>query len=376
MHLLHIETNSKDFHQIIKMTSTEILKRIREIQNKNDRHFFAKGLFPSFRKHPILKKNIPDDNIFFSASIVYILNTLTPYLSDEEKDIVTQIHADLKPNFKYYSDNPDRNSFNFWKKEPYKHFPNGSTFSKLHKFILPDDIDTTSLIQLTIPSAQSVAFKTKDSISDHANLVTHQIKNGHRSLRTHKAYSTWFGKNMPIEFDICVLSNLFLWIHKHQFNLNKNDLDSLKLIEVSILDSLYFKSSYKSAPEYPQISIIFYHIARMISTTQYLVNCKEKLISDIKYIYSKTNDPFQLMILSSSLYKLDHSCAINKTTYLSPDTINHWWFTAGLLSTCSSPLIQSIASSPLFHYRFYCPAFNLALYLENELLKYLYNDRN
>jgi len=353
------------------MTTLEILQKIRDIQNSSDPRYFNHGIIPSYRSNPILRNKIPDDNIFCSASLLYILNTLEPYFSKDELLLKSEIGRDIISNFKFYTNKPERNSYNFWRKEPHKHFPNGSIFSKLNKFVLPDDIDTTSIIQLCNGINYNEAIKTKKSICLHANLNKKQIKNGHKNLRHFKAYSTWFGEYMPIEFDLCVLSNLFLWIHKYDYKLNNYDTESLNLIEKSISESLYIKSAYLSSPEYPNVSIILYHLARLISSTNYLDHCKNKLINDIHKVYSKTSNQFELILLSSSLIKLGSlpDSIKTKKDSLSPEILTHWWFTAGFLSTSCNPIIKKIAPMPLFHYRFYCPAFALALLIENITLK-------
>ncbi len=352
------------------MTTLEILRKIREIQVNADQSFFNKGIIPSYRKNSYLNKHIPDDNIFFSASLLYILQSLSQYLNPEEKKIISEINSDIVSNFKYYTNKQERNSYNFWRKEPNRHFPNGSIFCKLNKFILPDDIDTTSLVQLTNNLSYKEALKTKLSICKHANLVNNQIKNGHTILKDLKAYSTWFGVNMPIEFDVCVLSNLFLWIQKYNFDFNQYDTESLKLIEVTISQSLYFKSAFKSSPEYPEKCIILYHLSRLLSTTGYLEHCKNKLINDIISLLKNTKDQFDILLLSSSLIKLNvlPDITITKDLSLQPDILNRWWFTAGFLSSSGNPVINKIAPLDLFHYRFYSPAFNLALFLENKIL--------
>ncbi len=354
------------------MTRTEILHKIREIQINSDKRFFAKGIFPSYRRNPLLNKNIPDDNIFFSASIIYVINSLMSNFTYEEKRIATLIINDLIPNFPHYNNQPVRNSYNFWKKEPGKHFPNGCLYSKYDKFVLPDDIDTTSMVQLCLQPSYTEAYKTKIALAKHANLVKHRILNGHKEFRSYKAYSTWFGENMPIEFDVCVLSNLFLWINKYDFKLNNFDLDSLKLIEATILNSLYFKSAFKSAPEYPNTCIILYHIARLISSTDYLTHCKQKLIIDINQKIKLTTSSFEYILLINALFKLNHIPHTIKDVNISPEIINNWWFTAAMLSSNGNALVQKIAPFALFHYRFYCPAFNLAIFLEYKILRYIH----
>ncbi|MCW3806004.1 hypothetical protein [Plebeiibacterium marinum] len=350
------------------METTEILLKIREIQKNADKKFFNQGIFPSYRQNILTRRKIADDNIFFSASILYILDSYTHLYNEKELKIYSDIKKEVTQNFDFYTNKPNRNSFNFWRKENGKHFPNGPVFSKLAKFKLPDDIDTTSLIQLCKKPPYKYALKTKQAIPNHANTVKLKIKNGHKSLQHLKAYSTWFGNNMPIEFDVCVLSNLFLWINEYNFDLNQHDLDSLKLLETTICESLYFKSPFHSSPEYPNASIILYHLARLIAKTNYLNKYRSKLVGDIIKLKNQTKDAFQLLILNSSLSKLGIYTNNANTNELMPNLSNHWWFTAGLLSIYGNSIIQKIAPWSIFHFRFVCPALNLSLLLENKLI--------
>jgi hypothetical protein len=347
------------------MHRIDILQKIREQQTSSDNRYFNQGLFPSFRTNQALGITRADNNIFFSISTLYILNSIQPYLQNKEKQIIAKIKDDLLPNLRDYTNKPERNSFNFWPKEAHKHFPNGMCLHHFEKFKLPDDIDTTSIAQLVEPIQKKEAFKTKQAICAHANLVNKRIKNGHPQFYHLKAYSTWFGENMPIEFDICVLSNYLLWLNFYGFEHNEYDKASIHLIEQNIEQSLYFKSPFKSAPEYPKTAIILYHLARVISTTPYLQKQKDKVVQDLKYEFKNTQNQFFKMITSSSLLKLGIKTKQLSPHQLSPYFTKQWWFTAGLLSVYSYPIIQTIAPKNAFHFRFYCPAFNLSLLLEN-----------
>ncbi|MGQ1784210.1 hypothetical protein [Saccharicrinis sp. GN24d3] len=287
--------------------------------------------------------------------------------TEEEKNIFQEIEKELLPNLPYYTNNPDRNSFNFWQKDKNKHFPNGRLLNRFGKFKLPDDIDTTSLAQMVAGTEYQEALKTKKVLPDHANLHRYRILNGHKQLDRYKAYSTWFGENMPIEFDVCVLSNYLLWVNHFGFELNKNDQDCIGLLCETVENALYFKSGFKSAPEYPKTEVILYHLARTASNTPFLHKVKPKLTEDIQTVYLKTWHPFGQMLLQSSLLKLGVK-RDTKTRIFSKYVEDYWWFTAGLLSVYSNPLIQRIASNSLFHFRFVCPAFNYALILENQIL--------
>ncbi len=211
--------------------------------------------------------------------------------------------------------------------------------------------------------------KTKSALPNHANTIQNTIRNGHKELRHYRAYSTWFGEKMPIEFDVCVLSNYLLWLHHYNFKLNEYDISTIELIKQTINDSLYLKSPFKSAPEYPTIAIILYHLVRTTSTTPYLSKCKDKLINDTLNTYNNTSRHFEKLILSSSLKKLNIEVpSLSYKENILEETNKFWWFTAGFLSSYSSFPLSWFAPNPAFHFRFTCPAFNLCLLYENMVL--------
>ncbi len=363
------------------MQQIEILQKIKNIQSNADPKFFSNGLFPSYRKNMVSGLSHQDDNLFFSVSIVYILKTLYSKVSKEEQHIIKDIQKQLLPNIHAYSNKPERYSYNFWKKQKNKHFPNGILVNHINKFKLPDDIDTTSLTHLAFDFPYSKSAKTKSELRTHINTINKTIQNGHREIRKYKAYSTWFGVNMPIEFDICVLSNLLLWISHYNFELNKYDKDTIELVQYSIENSLYFKSPFKSAPEYPKKAVILYHLSRAATETPFLINNKEKLISDLTHQINKTTFNFEKIILRSSLLKLDTNIIHQKNSISNilvdiQELNQYWWFTAGFLSVYSTFPFPLLAPLSLFHFRFFCPAFNLSLLYENIVLSSGYKKIN
>ncbi len=358
------------------MNRLQILQRIREQQENSNQQYFSKGIFPSYRTNTVLNIKHPDDNIFFSASVLYILKSHSRFLTIKELDIINEIEFTLAPNFKNYIDKKDRNSYNFWQKKANKHFPYGYLLHHFNKFKLPDDVDTTSMIHMVSDYNKHEANKTKEFLPLYANKYKNTIGNGHHQLRDLKAYSTWFGEKMPIEFDICVLSNVMLWNHHYEFENTTNDNDTLKLIGETIKYSLYFKSAFKSSPEYPKIEIILYHLARLLAQTNILQEYRSKLITDIENIIIKVKNPFAQMLLESSLIKLGVKLKHTNPNNLTIEPQKYWWFTAGFLSVYSNALIQKIAPMSFVHFRFSCPAFNLALIFENCVLHDAFQSKN
>ena len=173
---------------------------------------------------------------------------------------------------------------------------------------------------------------------------------------------------MPIEFDVCVLCNTLLWVNKYKFELNQWDIESIQLLEKTIQNSLYFKSPFKSAPEYPKVEIILYHLSRLASETSYLNTVKDKLTDDLLHTHTTCKNVFDKIITQTSLLKLGKQTTPLQISEIPIETKSYWWFTAGLLSVYSAPIIKTIAALKLFHFRYTCTAFNLALIFENRVL--------
>ncbi len=349
---------------------TNILSNIIDLQVKSTDKYYCKGLFPSVRYNNTLKIKREDDNIFFTASIAYILSVYKEFFNDEDKIKVNNTINNYKQCIDLYINKPERMSFNFWQKKPNKHFPYGNILSKISKFQLPDDIDSTAMIQMSCNMPIDKAKITKQCIGNYANGSSYRVKNGHPDIRKYKAYSTWFGKKMPIELDVCVLSNYLLWLDKYNFSLTENDCETIDLIKYVIKEKLYFSHPFSISPEYPRTPIILYHLARCAARTKYFKDVKNDIVFDIKNIITSIRNDFEKMYLQSTLLLLNEKVKLD----FNYEDINnkysnaYWWYTAGLLSVYSNKIIMSIAPNKLFHLRFVSQAFNKTLILENMIL--------
>ena len=175
-----------------------LIERIALCQSRGDK-FFPEGIFPSYRQNNYLFYKRPDTNIFYTATIVFILNQIKHKVSEKSQTIIKEITEKAIKNYPDFQNKDGLKTYNFWQTKPSKHFPNGFIFRHLDHFRIPDDIDDTSLVYLTLPQSK------KDVIWLKEKLKLHTVP----SLGVGGAvYSTWFGKNMPIEFDVCALCNL------------------------------------------------------------------------------------------------------------------------------------------------------------------------
>lgn len=196
-------------------TISNLLRKIAGLQSKGGHHFQA-GIFPSYRYHPHLPYQRPDNNIFFTASIAFILQSLQNKLSTDDQAIASSIVEKAIACYPAYQNKDGLRTYNFWQNHPPQHFPYGQLMSKLDHFLIPDDIDDTAMVYLTTDPAPHELHWLKAKLDQHANLSYRMNLTTPRKYRHLKAYSTFFGKKMGIQFDFCALCNLMSLIFKHK----------------------------------------------------------------------------------------------------------------------------------------------------------------
>ena len=203
------------------MSSTEtqdsvlsLLRDLASLQSEGD-SIYPKGLFPSQRYHTFLPYKREDDNLFFTASVVHILEGLKSGFTSTEKFVVDTIISKGLKAYPVFRNKDGLDTFNFWQTKPSKHFPNGWFMHRFKHFQIPDDVDDTALVLLTESAGKKRVALLREKLKQHANLAYKRAFNPLRKYHDLKCYSTFFGKKMYIEFDLCVLSNLMRLILIH-----------------------------------------------------------------------------------------------------------------------------------------------------------------
>lgn len=344
-------------------SSIQLLQRISELQSKGDK-YYAPGLFPSQRFHLYFPVEREDNNIFFTASIVFILQNLRSKLSEEEQNLVQEICNRATANYPDYKNKDNLDTYNFWRTDGSAHFPNGKVLSRINKVRIPDDADDTSLIYLTSNPSREKILWLKDKLAQHANLSKKQITNTFSEYQNLKAYSTFFGKNMFIEFDVCVLCNILYFVFQNKLELNQHDYDSIFFIRSVIEKKQYLEKPFYASHSYPSAPVILYHVARLLEKYEVpgLTDIKPKVIADLNSFIENESDEMNRVILATSLKRLGQ-------TQSSPDyakgNIRWSFFHAGLLTAFENTVTYSLAGNSLFHLKYKCEAHRLALILEN-----------
>jgi len=348
-----------------------LLLELQTLQSRGD-SIYPKGVFPSQRYHPFLPYKREDDNLFFTASVVHILQGLDGHYSPSEKVLVDKMVADAKSSFQLFQNKDGLNTYNFWQTKPSRHFPNGLLMHRFKHFQIPDDVDDTALVYLTENASKERVDKLREKLKKHANLAYKRAFNPLENYRDLKCYSTFFGEKMYIEFDICVLSNLMRMILTHfKDDLNEFDHDTLTFITEAIVNDEYKTLPFYSAPNYPTTELILYHVSRLIPLlpSEYKTKIEAKIEADIQSLLKYASGMNKVMLENAAL-KLNLKIESNEAT--SVDVLNDksfFFFHAGMITAFENRVAQKLANNNFFHLRYTSKALNRALLIENMVLK-------
>lgn len=334
--------------------------------------YFDKGIFPAYRQHTLSNKYWKDENLFFSEIILFTLGKYQAQFNLKQQESFDSIKHKVLINYPSFKNKDGFITYNFWKTKPSKHFPNSPFFSKHKKFQLPDDMDDTSIAYLTMDSVNPEILKAlKLEMSSHANQNRKQIKNIFNRYKGYQAYSTWFGKDMPIEFDICVLANTLYMVHHFNLEINQYDLESLRMLGAMISTKDHLKFSEYLAPNYKTNTLVLYHLTRLIADCkpEILVPYIPQLTAEIQSELSRTKSFMEKVLLTSSLMRfgiVPNDLSLPKRTKF--DQEYYPFYVANMASMFNDPFKRWFAKTGLFSINFICPAYNNVLLLENKML--------
>ncbi len=347
----------------------QILQKIESLQSNRDK-YFASGLFPTYRFHLYLPGVQADNSIFSTASTVFVLQNLVPYFTEGEKSIALSICKKAIARYEDYRNKDGLKTYNFWKTDGSPHFPNGWLLSRLKSVRIPDDVDDTALIYMTKPSPKEDVLWLQKKLKMHANLASRQIQNTFPEYMQLKAYSTFFGKNMYIEFDACVLCNLLLLFYRNGIKLDEYGQASVEYLSDIIRTNKHLDVPFYTAASYPQTSVILYHYARLLGefAVEGLSQLKEKIISDLK-AESKRAKPMLQLLAQTALMKLKEPINNPIELPLDYDFGNFYYYHAGMLTAIETPLARQLARHQFVHLKYRCEAHHWALVLEHEVLR-------
>lgn len=354
------------------MKITEILNKIRTLQSGGE-GYFPPGLFPAYRTNAKIGYRRPDTNIFFSAISAFTLQSIRPLLPEKDsEEAVDDIVSKVVQNYPAFKNKDGLNTYNFWRTRPSDHFSNGYIFRHFEHFRIPDDIDDTAMVYLTTHPAPEELDWLKRKLSQHANGAKKWAKNTYPEYAKLRAYSTWFGKNMYIELDACVLSNMLYCLYRYQLPFNQHDQDSLLYIRSVIESGRYKSEPFRCSHQYPRTPLIIYHVVRLIAAFEPLLlnRIKPELIETCQSMLAGDLHPMDRVLLSTSLLRLGiRTPALEVENFRKEDFQGFWFFIAGLLTAYEYKWLYKIAYSDWVHMFWECEAHSWVLIAEYMALR-------
>jgi len=352
---------------------TNYLQRIENLQ-LNTGKSFPTGIIPSYRQYSLNKiETKPDDNIFFSGLVMYTLKECLPKLNSQQQIIVDSIRNRIKRSAYLYKNVKGRNTYNFWRTNPSKVFPNSGWINLFDKVnALPDDMDDTVMMLLALEADSTEASALHNLMQTFRNGSKKQIKNTLPEYKNSAAYSTWFGVKFPVDFDLCVLSNVLLFVQKNNLQWSHADSASLQLITQVITQKQHVSIPHSISPHYAQTSIILYHISRLMQVKPIasLEVLKPQLIMETKEALAKTNNVIEQVLLTTALQRWNvkptNTIIIEDNAAIEHN--NFSFFIANMASMAPNPFKDWIGKIGVGKFYYYCAAYNYALMIENLLL--------
>ncbi|PSL28694.1 hypothetical protein [Dyadobacter jiangsuensis] len=348
----------------------KFIDRIEALQSTGNA-LFPKGIFPAQRSNSMIGYRRPDTTMFFSAIITFTLQSIRRYCSTESQAQIDGIRRQVIANYPDFQNKDGLKTYNFWKTKPSRHFPNGRWFRRFEHFRIPDDIDDTAFAYLTTDPSQEELLWLKEKLTLHANGTKLWIRNTYPEYKSLRAYSTWFGKNMYVEFDVSVLSNMLYCILHYQLPLNAHDEASFEYIRSVIETRRYIDASFRCAHQYPRTPLIIYHVSRLMVAFKpaALVPVWEQLANDTENLLKNTRNRMDRVLLATSLIRLGRATErIPVEDFSATDFKGFYFFIAGLLTAYENPVLYRLSVNPLVHMHWTCEAHCWTLLAEYQAL--------
>ena len=355
--------------------SYQLLTKIQSLQQTNTG--FPPGIFPSTRVYAYNKNNIKNDpNVFFTGLIVLTLKKYQKYCTPFQQGIINQIAKDALSQVVLFKNKQGRDTYNFWRTDTPQIFPNAGWLNKFDKSqSLPDDFDDTVILLWAQEVSRERAAAIHDTMQLFANTKGKTVKNTLTAFETLPAYSTWFGKKMPIDFDMAVLCNVLSFVNAYDLQWTASDSASLQLITTAINNKWHLNKADFIAPHYAKPAVIMYHIARLLSAgnqqnIETLIALKPTLLKQTDSLLTISKDPLEAILLNTArvhfggipndVFQTLDQAAIEQSKYP--------FFIANMASMLPSPIKRPLSKLAFAKFEYRCPAYNLALLWENRYL--------
>lgn len=292
----------------------QLVDKIQSFQVHAD-EFYDSGLFPTDRTWSFSSKPVKDNTIFFTASIISTLKMIYGDLDSESQNVVDSVILNSELLYPKYKNRGGGITSNFWQTvAPDLPFPNGSKLISNEKLRLPDDFDSSVLIALAQGKNDSTDALLRERITAYSarknrNDVKLYTADEYSNVL---AYETWFGKDMPQTFDLCVMSNVLLYVATRDFELNAYDSATISLIRQMIMNNDHIERTSDVSHHSNSPALVLYHVARFISMDKngLVDDLRVRVIADLERLSTEVENEVEKVMIASSLARLGQ-----KTSY-------------------------------------------------------------
>lgn len=350
-----------------------ILVRLNQLQVNHDPHF-PTGIYPSYREYALNRLRVKDDdNIFYAGLIGLALRTERANLAAEDKVLCDSVLARLAVIAPKFANKKGRNTYSFWVTNPPTVFPN-SWLSKLAKHnALPDDMDDTAIMMLALDEQPSTVNQVHNLMQQYTNSNSKRAKSALPGYKQFNAYSTWFGKDMVVDLDACVLSNILYMVQVYSLPWSKADSASLNFLVKMCQTKDYLLQPGRMTIYYGSTSAILYNLARLMSVRKIeaLDKYTKELIQAAHNLYNKTVSITEKVMMRTAMLRwgfnlpgeaIEISNTSNLLNEIEQD--KYVFFVANLGTMMPAWLGFALYKTGVTRFDYYCPAHNSALLLE------------
>jgi hypothetical protein len=307
------------------------------------------GLNLSVRSNPKWAYRRQDNSLFALCSSLFVLQNVEKYFSEKEQILFLELQEKITSLYLLFKNKDGRHTFNFYPTQPSAHFANGYLMRRFDHFRLPDDIDDTALVFLTDNSLKSKF----EFLSEHLN--QHKHPSG--------VFNTWFGKNMPLEIDICANINMLILFYKngHQEDIIAKEVLNLLIVSIERI----VKTPFILSRHYGHPILILYHYARFmyLFPNTILKTFTSRLVEITTQLLSQNLSYGFRMLAETSLLKWGEK---RKKLNIEPDFKNFYTFIGAPLA----PILgeNTLAFNSFFLIYWHSDMCNNAFNLEYELI--------
>ena len=331
----------------------------------------ATGLLPVYRVNAAGRSKAKIDNsAFFTGLVINILRECAPKMNEVQRDLVMQIGQKAQPAMAKFKHPKGKPTYFFWPADTPVYFPN-SLLGKVapKKRYIPDDADDTVILL----EATQASLQQKAQAWQYLQLFTanqqYWAKATLPAYSSYPAYSTWLGRGMPVDFDICVHANILRFAAKNQLPHTAADTATVALMAKMIANNHHITHASIISPHYGHPAIIHYHLARLMQVSQWpaLDSVKPKLVAFALQQWRWAQSTMEALLWQLALLHWGQPVNNEPPFAFRYQDLNNDpfpYFKANIAAYLPYARRRHLDSFKPITFYFYCPAFNHALLIE------------